>query len=332
MTWDKAKTYSDTLTLGGYSDWRLPTSHELFNLLDHSVNPALNAAYFPTTEAEYWWSITPMAGNIATVWAANTGGGIGPHPKTETLSAGGTKRFHARCVRGTSATGTFTDNGNGTATDMLTGLTWGQQETVEMTWEEALSFCEKLAYGGYTDWRLPNIKELRSISDDQLAKPSVSTTLFPRATAGSYWSSTTESRHSDQGWFVNFESGLVGHELKTVKHFVRIVRGPGTQAVGVEESELVPREFQLFQNYPNPFNPLTVISYNLPAATNVHLTVYTMSGQKIRTLENGYLPAGQYRLVWDATDDNGNAVSSGGYLYRLKCGTQILTGKMLLIR
>ena len=106
MTWEQAAAYAESLTLGGYSDWRLPFGKELFSLMDEgTINPALNTDYFPKSTAEYWWSSDTAVDNATKVWVTNAGGGIGPHPKTETISAGGTKRFHVRCVRDPAATG-----------------------------------------------------------------------------------------------------------------------------------------------------------------------------------------------------------------------------------
>ncbi|MCP4421374.1 MAG: DUF1566 domain-containing protein [Chloroflexi bacterium] len=95
-----------------------------------------------------------------------------------------------------------------------------------MDWEAALAQCEGLTLADYEDWRLPNIKELRSISDDEnLYYPSVDSTYFtltatyPQTTTV-YWSSTTTT-HEDgtgtgQAWFVDFYYGLVSHEDKDV--------------------------------------------------------------------------------------------------------------------
>lgn len=333
MSWDNAKNFSDSLTLGGFNDWRLPTSHELFNLLDHGRNPAQNPDYFTISDAEYWWSSNTLVGDDSRVWVANAGGGIGPHPKTETISAGGTKWFHVRCVRGNSVASELVDNGNGTVTDQRTGLTWCQQETSEMTWEEALAFCENYSFANYNDWRLPNIKELRSISNDQLSKPSVSTTSFPNALANSYWSSTTEVRHADQGWLVNFENGLVSHEAKTIKHYVRCVRGgTGAQTQVGEGLETVPQEFELYQNYPNPFNPETAIGYQINSPGNVLLKIYNLNGQEVRTLIDEFQATGNCQINWNAKDNFGRNVSSGIYLYRLQVGKNIKTKKMMVIR
>jgi uncharacterized repeat protein (TIGR03803 family) len=90
--------------------------------------------------------------------------------------------------------------------------------------------------------------------------------------------------------------------------------------------------FQLSQNYPNPFNPSTVISYQLPAFSNVKLSIYNMLGQKIKTLVNGFQNAGEHSLVWDATDEKNNPVSSGMYFYSLVTNEMSLQKKMVLVR
>ena len=124
-----------------------------------------------------------------------------------------------------SVTSHFADNGNGTVSDSATGLVWQQGEvTPTVTWEAALTYCENLALGNHTDWRLPNIKELRSISDRTRANPSLDTTYFPGAQAARYWSSTTLFGHSSSAWFVDFTSGLASYNDKAGRLPVRCVR------------------------------------------------------------------------------------------------------------
>jgi hypothetical protein len=72
-----------------------------------------------------------------------------------------------------------------------------------------------------------------------------------------------------------------------------------------------------FYNYPNPFNPETTIFYELPEQSKVELTIFNMKGQKVKTLLNRTLRAGEYRTIWDGKDENGQPVSSGVYLYKL---------------
>jgi 5'-nucleotidase/UDP-sugar diphosphatase len=93
-----------------------------------------------------------------------------------------------------------------------------------------------------------------------------------------------------------------------------------------------PQEFQLLQNYPNPFNPETDISYNLPEDSHVKLTVYNLLGQTVKTLVDEYQSAGSKRVTWDGTDEQGNKVASGVFLYKLQAGTLTDTKKMILMK
>ena len=73
----------------------MPTAHELYSITKQgAINPAIDTNYFAVTAAEYWWSRDTQVGNSSNIWVANDGGGIGNHPKSETISAGGSKRFH----------------------------------------------------------------------------------------------------------------------------------------------------------------------------------------------------------------------------------------------
>ena len=121
--------------------------------------------------------------------------------------------------------GDFTDNGDGTVTDGNTGLMWQQGEPGSMNWEDAISYCEDLSLAGYADWRLPNIKELRSIVDDGLYDPVIDTNYFPDVDTWNYWSSTTSASDSFNAWYVRFDYGYVYNANKSNGHYVRCVRG-----------------------------------------------------------------------------------------------------------
>lgn len=252
MSWENAKIYADSLSIGGYNDWRLPNSHELFNILDHGrLNPAMDTGYFPKTKAEYWWSANERVDDATKIWVVNAGGGIGAHPKDETISSGGSKRFHVRCVREVTPISEpenrFNDNDDGTVTDNLTGLIW-QQDAPEAakTWEDALIYCQQLSLADHDDWRLPNIKELRSISDDHLMNPSLDKTYFPDASSELYWSSTTEMNQPAKAWTVDFNYGLVSYAEKSGAHYIRAVRGGMGLSMHEPEMILIPGgEFEM---------------------------------------------------------------------------------------
>jgi hypothetical protein len=98
-----------------------------------------------------------------------------------------------------------------------------------------------------------------------------------------------------------------------------------------KEVEL-PEGFELSQNYPNPFNPTTRIDYGLPQSEHVTIAVYNINGQKVRTLVDEMMPAGQYSVMWDATSDSGDRVASGIYLYRFSAGEVTQSKKMTLVK
>ena len=120
----------------------------------------------------------------------------------------------------------FIDNGNGTITDTGTGFMW-QKATAPgtYTWEQALTYCENLTLGGYSDWRLPNRNELQSIVDYSRYNPTIDTTFFPGTVASYYWSSTTGATSTGGAWDVGFDGGYVGGYGKTYGDYVRAVRG-----------------------------------------------------------------------------------------------------------
>lgn len=101
---------------------------------------------------------------------------------------------------------------------------------------------------------------------------------------------------------------------------------------GVEERPTVVKRFQLYQNYPNPFNPSTKINYSLAKPGLVTLTIYSVTGQQVRTLVNEVKNAGFYSVIWDSLDDQGQSMSSGVYVYILKSGSMVEAKKMLFIK
>lgn len=231
MSFENASAYVKSLALAGRSDWRLPTSHELFDINNFdNVNPALNLSFFTKTVAEYWWTSDLRADGSAFVWVVNAGGGIGAHSKTESLSAGGTKKFHVRGVRTpvvlTVPSAHFKDNGDGTVSDNYTGLTWQKIQSMStLTWEEALNYASGLSLSGKSDWRVPNIKELQSLNDEKLMKPSFNRIFFPNILSGNFWSSTSQCNSPARAWDLNVEYGIVSYNEKTSKENVLCVRG-----------------------------------------------------------------------------------------------------------
>ncbi len=120
----------------------------------------------------------------------------------------------------------YTDNGDNTVTDSITGLMWQQEDdNTTRTWEAAITYCEDLTLAGYGDWRLPNINELESIADDTVFSPAIDTVAFPNTNSSGYWSSTTFAFSTGYAWGVSFHGGYVYSSNKTYSDYFRCVRG-----------------------------------------------------------------------------------------------------------
>ncbi|MBD3288851.1 cellulase family glycosylhydrolase, partial [candidate division KSB1 bacterium] len=106
------------------------------------------------------------------------------------------------------------------------------------------------------------------------------------------------------------------------------IRNPTT----VEQEKALQMDFKLFPAYPNPFNPKTTIRYQLSDVSDVNLSIYNVNGELVRTLVAGQQSAGLHDVEWDATNNEGQKVSSGVYLYRLHAGDRIQNRKLMLMK
>jgi len=190
MYFDEALAYAASFNLAGYNDWRLPTIKELYSLIMFygvDLNPQATAGTIPFIDTGYFdfaygdlsageriidaqyasstlYVGSTMGGNRTMFGVNFADGRIKGYPADSTIG----KKYYVLYVRGNAAYGTnsFVDNGDGTITDNATGLMWMENDNgAGVLWENALSYAEGFEYAGYTDWRLPNAKELQSIVD-----------------------------------------------------------------------------------------------------------------------------------------------------------------------
>jgi uncharacterized protein (TIGR03437 family) len=321
MTWENAGAYCKALSLGGHQDWRLPFAHEAFSILNHgTVNPALDTGFFAKSSAEYWWTADQRADDASRIWVTNAGGGIGPHPKSETIGAGGSKRMQVRCARSSisvsSLRGSYTDNGDGTVTDNHTGLMWQKADSGStLSWEDALRYSEGLSLAGYSDWRLPNVKELQSINEERLASPSLDATYFSGVLASEYWSSTTLVNQPAEAWTVEFAYGIASYRTKTEAVRVRSVRGGFSRLAVVSAASYAAGVPLAPASIASAFN-----SASMPAAANAAMTLIDASGASygVQLLAvspgqiNCLLPAGAAAGVASVLlTDSGKQVAAG---------------------
>lgn len=191
ISYSDAFIKTDTITLGGYSDWRVPTIKELYSLIlftgqvsnTQAISMFIDTNYFQqpigdTTIGEreidaQTWSSTQYVGltmgGDTTVFGVNfVDGRIKGYPKYEPPVGTVPMTMYFRMVRGNTSYGIndLIDNGDGTITDSATGLMWQQADDgASRDWENALTYAGNLTLAGNSDWRLPNAKELHSIVD-----------------------------------------------------------------------------------------------------------------------------------------------------------------------
>ena len=96
--------------------------------------------------------------------------------------------------------------------------------------------------------------------------------------------------------------------------------------------ETLPITYKLYNAYPNPFNPVTTLRYDLPEDALVNITIYDMMGRVVKTLINDQQTTGYRSLQWNATNDAGQPVSAGVYLYQIQAGEYLQTKKMVLLK
>ncbi|MCD6288172.1 MAG: DUF1566 domain-containing protein [Candidatus Hydrogenedentes bacterium] len=230
FTQNEAEKYAENLQLAGYDDWRLPNIKELFSIADlrgdmHSHIPYIDTRFFDFTypvatgnrpgmrgmDAQYASSTRYVGitmGKDKSAFGFNFADGrIKSYPLTG-------KRF-VRCVRGNPDYGKnrLRDNGDGTVTDVATGLVWQKSDSgTPMNWKDALRYTEHLRLADRGDWRLPNVKELQSIVDYTRAPdafdparrgPAIDPIFDVTQTESWYWTSTT---HVETGfaYYVSF--------------------------------------------------------------------------------------------------------------------------------
>lgn len=200
VTWADAMSGAETATTGGYTDWRMPTLKELFSLILYSgqcfgenhITFFIDEQFFDhplgdTSAGEreieaQTWSSTTFDGytmnndRVEVTFGVNfVDGRVKAYPVIQ--------EKYARYVRGSSAYGSnnFVNNNDETISDLATGLMWAESDSgTDLDWEGALAYAEHTSLAGYSDWRLPTIKELNSIVsyNNSQGEPAIDESVF----------------------------------------------------------------------------------------------------------------------------------------------------------
>jgi len=254
-SFEAAGTYCENLSLAGYDDWQLPTIKQLYSLMDFTgVDPSGyestdTSGLIPFIDTEYFdFAYGDTSSNERIIDSQYASSTLYVSESFEQLLFGVNfadgrikgyglslfgrdKTFSVACIRENNTYGVndFSDNGDGTIMDNATGLMWAQDDSgsdvpAGLNWEEALAYAEEqnaANYLGYSDWRLPNVKELQSILDysrspdttdsaalDPVFNSTAITNEAGETDYGFYWSGTTHANWTDTpgsaGAYVSF--------------------------------------------------------------------------------------------------------------------------------
>ena len=205
-TWEEALNYCNYLEYAGHDDWRLPMPKELMLIVKdlHSIS----------NSSQLFWSSLSLPENSSLAWYLNK--------MLYIDSAGKTSRFSVRCTRGDSSpfveskpeSGRFRIinlNGREMISDSVSGILWQNSYSKEYEWTDALVYCERSDYAGFSDWRMPNLYELTSLINyqyERLAEFPLTETISSEYNTG-FWSSTTNPFPEDPtAYGMDLKTGL----------------------------------------------------------------------------------------------------------------------------
>ena len=145
-----------------------------------------------------------------------------------------------------------------------------------------------------------------------------------QAQLDSLWTKSYGDTLSDGGYFIQ-QTNDSDEEEVTVQLY-------GTAVMLAVDEIIIPKKFAVHQNHPNPFNPVTTLRYDLPDDALVKITIYDLMGKIVNNLVSSQNTAGYKSIIWNATNNEGQPVSAGLYLYTIQVGKFRQTEKMVLLK
>jgi hypothetical protein len=246
---------------GSYSDWRLPTVNELKSLVNYGALDSaqwLNSEGFVNMKSSYYWSATSYSGTSTRAWMITLNNGVEKIGSSNTgyllpvrIAASDSLQKIGKAVIYSPAeefvvqekiewpAPRFTDNGDGTVTDGLTGLMWLKDAgCLKKRWNDSLNIivdfntnAQRYSCSGYSadynDWRMPNVKELESMINYEASDAAgwLKSAGFANVQYSSYWSSTSSKKSAAQAWIMNMKKSSKQLQNKKANYFAWPVRG-----------------------------------------------------------------------------------------------------------
>ena len=256
-TWaDALQAAAQNTRFAGYADWRLPNRRELLSIVEQSCwAPSINAAVFPSTPSQFFWSSSPNADSSGPAWGVHFVNGHVDNRYKYNANRVRLVRAPQPTVDDDLIAGRYLPIEDGSIIrDITTDLEW-QRCSVGQTWNATRQSCEGRASNFNWDnavaltapggFRLPDITELRSLvycstglphefgTDADFSRcsgdyqvPTIVEQAFPNTPVSWFWSSSPSADDSNFAWNVGFSSGRVSNGGKSNTDRVRLVRAP----------------------------------------------------------------------------------------------------------
>ena len=348
VTWTK-QTSNTTYDLYGVSFWDSMNGWASGDngVILHTTNGGAAWNLQPSGKTGALWDIyctdantATTAGALGTILHTTNGGATwtpqssGVTRKLEALffsnsSAGTTVGDTGTILRTTNGGATWAMQSSGTTNDLVevcftdstTGIAVGAAGTILKTTNAGVTWAKQISGTTRNIWDVSFEGTTHGTAVGQYG------TILRTLDGGATWSNQSSGVTGTllavclTDPFSGFAAGNAGTILR-----LRIV-DPTALSVNTDRAAGVPHDFVLEQNYPNPFNPTTVVSYQLPVASEVRLVVYDLLGREVAVLENERKNPGVYEVKFD-----GSGLSSGVYFYRLTAGVHTESKRMMLMK
>ena len=237
--------------------------------------------------------------------------------------------------------------------------TWVDRAVQELSYNDSGDRTEKVTYRWHDSTWTPRHRVIYSYNDnaalsEKLVYKWTDSTWVDKARASIGYDDNQnrvqvllEKKDSTDAWvnvslreYMYYDNGLLTETVRSkwrdenwqprIRYEYNYATDRGVLSAG--EPVALPKKIVLSQAYPNPFNPVTTISYRLLKADYITIDIYDMIGNKVRTLVSQAQNTGTKSYQWNATNDLGQSVSAGMYIYTIQAGEFRQTKKMVLLK
>ena len=209
---------------------------------------------------------------------------------------------------------------------------WTERHKTEYSFDDNGDLSQKM-FSKWTDAGWVTRARLTISRDDALNPAEI---LLEKVDSTDSWNNVAlrENAFSDDGMVIETVSSRWRNDewRPRKRNEYTYVNGPGRSTLSIVAPATLPDQITLAQNYPNPFNPNTTFSYELPEAKFVTIAVFDMRGNRVATLVNERQDLGVRSYSWNGTNDNGDGVAAGVYIYSIHAGNFRQSKKMILLK